>query len=209
MRDYDGKTADERVAERRARLIDAGLEVFGEHGYAGTSIRAVLRQSGLRDRYFGESFPDLDSLLAAVYDQLVEEELAGSRAAIDAAQGGTEGARAMMEWISRSLEGNPGRARIKLREVVSGGPISRNHRQSGLSRLAQLVADLLPATPDVSDRDRQMLGLGVVAAADAYLLAWLNGESELSRQDVVDLVATVFDSIACRLSGIPTSSPAR
>ncbi|HEY0227294.1 MAG TPA: TetR family transcriptional regulator [Mycobacterium sp.] len=72
MRDYDGKTADERVAERRARLIDAGLEVFGEHGYAGTSIRAVLRQSGLRDRYFGESFPDLDSLLAAVYDQLFE-----------------------------------------------------------------------------------------------------------------------------------------
>ncbi|HEY0227293.1 MAG TPA: hypothetical protein VGC05_13080 [Mycobacterium sp.] len=114
----------------------------------------------------------------------------------------------MMEWISRSLEGKPGRARIKLREVVSGGPISRNHRQSGLSRLAQLVADLLPATPDVSDRDRQMLGLGVIAAADAYLLAWLNGESELSRQDVVDLVATVFDSIACRLSGIPTSSPA-
>lgn len=57
MRDYDGKTADERVAERRARLIDAGLELFGEHGYAGTSIRAVLRQSGLRDRYFGKAFP--------------------------------------------------------------------------------------------------------------------------------------------------------
>jgi AcrR family transcriptional regulator len=209
MRDYDGKTADERVAERRARLIDAGLAVFGEHGYAGTSIRAVLRQSGLRDRYFGESFPDLDSLLAAVYDQLVEEELAGSRAAIDAAQGGTEGARAMMEWISRSLEGDPGRARVKLREVVSGGPISRSHRQAGLSRLAQLVANLLPATPDVSDRDRQMLGLGVVAAADAYLLAWLNGESELSRQDVVDLVATLFDSIACRLSASQPASPAR
>ncbi|SPM38229.1 hypothetical protein MNAB215_405 [Mycobacterium numidiamassiliense] len=205
MRDYDGKTADERVAERRARLIDAGLELFGEHGYAGTSIRAVLRQSGLRDRYFGESFPDLDSLLAAVYDQLIEEELAGSHAAVAAVQGGTEGARAMMEWISRSLEGNPGRARIKLREVVSAGPISGSHRQSGLSRLAQLVADLLPATPDVSDRDRQMLGLGVVAAADAYLLTWLNGESALSRHDVVDLVATLFDSIACRLSRIPSS----
>ncbi len=205
MRDYDGKTADERVAERRARLIYAGVELFGEHGYAGTSIRAVLRQSGLRDRYFAESFPDLDSLLAAVYDQLVEEELAGSSAAIDAAQGGTEGARAMMDWISRSLEGNPGRARIKLREVVSAGPISRRHRQSGLYRLAQLVADLLPATPDVNDQHRQMLGLGVVAAADAYLLAWLNGESALSRQDVVDLVATLFDSIACRLSAIPTS----
>ena len=46
MRDYDGKTADDRVAERRARLIAPGVELFGEHGYAGTSIRSVLRQSG-------------------------------------------------------------------------------------------------------------------------------------------------------------------
>ena len=67
MRDYDGKTAAERIAERRERLIDAGVELFGERGYAATSIRSVLSQSGLRDRYFGESFADLDSLLAAVY----------------------------------------------------------------------------------------------------------------------------------------------
>jgi len=55
MRDYDGKTADQRVADRRAPLVDAGLELFGEHGYAGTSIRSVLRQSGLRHRYFGRA----------------------------------------------------------------------------------------------------------------------------------------------------------
>lgn len=44
MRDYDGKTADERVADRRARPIAAGVELFGEHGYAGMSIRSVLRK---------------------------------------------------------------------------------------------------------------------------------------------------------------------
>lgn len=88
MRDYDGKTADERVADRRARLIAAGVELFGEHGYAGTSIRSVLRQSGLRDRYFGESFADLDSLLGAVYAQLIDEEVDSCRAAIETTAGG-------------------------------------------------------------------------------------------------------------------------
>lgn len=204
MRDYDGKTAAERVAERRARLIDAGIELFGEHGYAGTSIRAVLRQSGLRDRYFGESFADLDSLLAAVYDHVIQEEIAASRAAIDASPGGSDGARAMIDAISRTLERDPGRARIKLREVVGAGPMSRDSRQAGLSQLAQLVADLLPESPDAGARDRHMLGLGVVGAADTYLLAWLTGESGLSRQDVVDLVVLLFDSIAYRLSGLPT-----
>jgi AcrR family transcriptional regulator len=107
VRDYDGKTADERVADHRARLIGAGLELFGEHRYVGTSIRSVLRQSGLRDRYLGESFADLDSLLGAVYAQLINEEVDSCRAAIEATRGGSEGARAMIETLSRSLEGAP------------------------------------------------------------------------------------------------------
>jgi AcrR family transcriptional regulator len=164
MRDYDGKTAAERVAERRARLVDAGIELFGEHGYAGTSIRAVLRQAGLRDRYFGESFADLDALLAAAYGQLIDEELAACRAAIGATTGPSEGARAMIDAISRLLEDNPGHARIKLREVFSG----------------------------------------VVAAADAYLLAWLDGELGVSRQGVVDLVTRLFDSVAAGIAISPS-----
>jgi AcrR family transcriptional regulator len=205
MRDYDGKTAAERVSERRARLIDAGLELFGEHGYAGTSIRAVLRQAGLRDRYFGESFADLDALLAAVYERLIDEELTACRAAIDAASGPSTKARAMIDTLTRSLEGNPGRARIKLREVVSGGPESREQRKSGLRKLSQLVADLLPEADAVDDRERLFLGLGVVAAADAYALAWLDGELDVSRQDVVDHVMLLFDAIAARI----TLSPSR
>jgi AcrR family transcriptional regulator len=205
MRDYDGKTAAERVSERRARLIDAGFELFGEHGYAGTSIRAVLRQAGLRDRYFGESFADLDALLAAVYERLIDEELTACRAAIDAASGPSTKARAMIDTLTRSLEGNPGRARIKLREVVSGGPESREQRKSGLRKLSQLVADLLPEADAVDDRERLFLGLGVVAAADAYALAWLDGELDVSRQDVVDHVMLLFDAIAARI----TLSPSR
>ena len=125
MRDYDGKTAAERIAERRERLIDAGVELFGERGYAATSIRSVLQQSGLRDRYFGESFADLDSLLAAVYSRLIDEEISGCTAAIDKTNGGSEGARAMIGTITRSFEKNPGKARIKSREVLSGGPVAR------------------------------------------------------------------------------------
>ena len=60
MRDYDGKTATERVAERREQLIRAGFQLFGQCGYGGTSIRAVLRQAGMIDRYWAENFADLD-----------------------------------------------------------------------------------------------------------------------------------------------------
>jgi AcrR family transcriptional regulator len=206
MRDYDGKTAAERMAERRARLVDAGIALFGEHGYAGTSIRAVLRQAGLRDRYFGESFADVDALLAAAYDQLIDEEVSACRAAISATSGASDGARAMIDAISRLLEGNPGHARIKLREVFSGGPRVQLQRREGLRKLARLVADLLPESDTVDPRERLLLGVGVVAAADAYLLAWLDGELDVTRQDVVDMVTLVFDSVAAQIRLRPSKT---
>ena len=200
MRDYDGKTAAERVAERRERLIDAGVELFGERGYAATSIRSVLQQAGLRDRYFGESFADLDSLLAAVYSRLIDEEISGCTAAIVKTSGGSEGARAMIDAIARSFEKDPGKGRIKSREVLSGGPVALEQRRVGLRRLSQLVAGLLPPSPALNSSDVHMLAFGIVAAADELLMTWMEGAEGLTRDDVVNVVMLMFDAIAHRIS---------
>ena len=200
VRDYDGKTAVERVAGRRERLIDAGVELFGERGYAATSIRSVLQQSGLRDRYFGESFADLDSLLAAVYSRLIDEEISGCAAAIDKTSGGSEGARAMIDTITRAYEKNPGKARIKSREVLSGGPVACEQRRAGLRRLAQLVADLLPSSTTLNRSDALLLGLGIVAAADELLMTWMDSADGLTRDHVVDVVMLMFDATAHHIS---------
>jgi hypothetical protein len=44
-----------------------------------------------------------------------------------------------------------------------------------------------------------LLGRGVVAAADELLLAWLDNESNVSREDVVELVMVFFDAVADRV----------
>jgi hypothetical protein len=164
------------------------------------SIRSVLSQSGLRDRYFGESFADLDSLLAAVYSRLIDEEISGCAAAIDKTSGGSEGARAMINTITRSFEKNPGKARIKSREVLSGGPVAHEQRRAGLRRLAQLVADLLPPSTAVNSSDALLLGLSIVAAADELLMTWMDGAEGLTRDRVVDVVTLLFDATAHQIS---------
>ena len=131
--------------------------------------------------------------------QLINEEVDSCRAAIEATSGGSEGVRAMIETLSRSLEGTPSRARIKLREVISAGPVSRAQRQRCHQKLARLVADLLPQSATVTPRDRMLLGRGVVAAAEKLLLAWLDNESNVSREDVVELVMVFFDAVADRV----------
>src|SRR4029077_5184552 len=56
QRAYGGVSAEDRIAARRAKLLDAGLELFGTRGYATTGVKDVCREAGLTDRYFYESF---------------------------------------------------------------------------------------------------------------------------------------------------------
>jgi AcrR family transcriptional regulator len=69
-RAYGGLGPAERVAARRERFIEAGTELFGDAGFRGATVRGVCAAAGLTDRYFYESFPSLEALLAEVYRTL-------------------------------------------------------------------------------------------------------------------------------------------
>lgn len=60
---------------------------------------------------------------------------------------------------------------------------------------------VVPATGD--SRQRLMLGVAVVGAADEYLRAWLDDREGMTRNDVIDLVMLVFDSVARSLIPSP------
>src|SRR5918999_5057985 len=49
---YAGMAAEERRARRRARLLEAGLELLGTKGAQATSVTAVCRLARLTPRYF-------------------------------------------------------------------------------------------------------------------------------------------------------------
>lgn len=66
-RPYGGRTQADRMSERRRRFIDAGIQVFGQHGYRAATVRGLCAQAGLTDRYFYESFESVQALLEAVY----------------------------------------------------------------------------------------------------------------------------------------------
>ncbi|TCJ24149.1 TetR/AcrR family transcriptional regulator [Nocardioides jejuensis] len=66
-RTYGGASPEQRTSERRARLLEAGLALYGTQGFAATSIDAVCAEAGLTKRYFYESFGSAEALLTAVY----------------------------------------------------------------------------------------------------------------------------------------------
>lgn len=72
-RPWRGREPADRIAARRARLIQACYELMAGAGAADTSMRGVCRQAGLTERYFYESFTNLDSLMTTVLENTVQQ----------------------------------------------------------------------------------------------------------------------------------------
>ena len=78
-RTWRGQTTQERQSERRDRLIEAGIELFGTRGYANTPVKAICEEAGLTERYFYEAFEDREALLDQIYEILIADCRRGHR----------------------------------------------------------------------------------------------------------------------------------
>src|SRR3954447_1367550 len=112
-RAYGGVSADERIAARRAKLLEAGLELFGTRGYAATGVKDVCRAAGLTDRYFYESFRDGRALFLAVFDAVTDALFEAVAGAVIAVEPEAElQLRAAIGTFLRALAEDPRRARV-------------------------------------------------------------------------------------------------
>lgn len=196
MRTYGGLTAEERRSARRRRIMDSALELFSVHGYPHTSIRSVLRHSGVQERYFTESFSSLDALMAAVLREIQEDEAAGCQRALD--EGGTrrDRARRMLDVLTHGVTDDPRKGRVKLIESLSAGPLAAGERRRGLRHMAGLVESLLLADRHDPRIDTTAMSMAVVGGVNQILLNWVDGILRTSREDVVQQSLYFFEAIA-------------
>src|SRR5262249_28733778 len=67
---YGGQSQETRVAERRAKLMQAAASLYGRAGSTGAAVRAICAEAGRTPRYFYESCPSREELLQAVFGQV-------------------------------------------------------------------------------------------------------------------------------------------
>jgi AcrR family transcriptional regulator len=201
-RSYGGLAMEDRVAARRARFLEAGVELFGTQGFRGATVRGVCAAAGLTDRYFYESFPTLEALLAAVYTSLkeafatrlmqesfVSEEWHGDAAAIE-----RQVTAAYELWFDTVRDARV--ARILLVEILGVSPeMDALYEESARAMAALTIAPLAATLPTLklSKSRRELLGRALVGAALQVAKMWMTGGYKLPRRDVVRtcvLVAT-------------------
>src|SRR5437867_2717131 len=62
--------------DARARVLDAAVELFAQHGYDGTSVSQVITKAGVAKGGFYHHFASKESLLYEVYGDLIGRQLA-------------------------------------------------------------------------------------------------------------------------------------
>jgi AcrR family transcriptional regulator len=200
MRDYGGKTGEERRAERNARLMSAGLELFGSRGYAATSIQAVLSEAGLQKRYFGENFASLEDLLIAVYHDLHRATLTEAAAVMDQSAPPIVQFRQLADALMHIFERDPRVSRIQLLEVVGASPQVEEHRQQALAEYAKVVEKLLPAAPAGSDLNLGTLAKVIVVGTNDLFLDWLSSRLSVRRHECVEYAVLLFQAVSRQIT---------
>lgn len=133
-------------AESRRRILEAASRLMSERGFAGTSISAVSRRSGLPASSIYWHFGSKEGLLGAVVEEGARrwfEELPGPEALpLDPERR----AEALFEASARSLEQHPEFLRLLLlialerREIDSSSLASvRRARELALERLREMI----------------------------------------------------------------------
>jgi AcrR family transcriptional regulator len=180
------------VAVRRQKLLDAGLELFGTRGIAATGVGDICDQAGLTKRYFYESFQTIDELAVAVFDQ-VTGRLAEQIAPAIIAGGGRD-PRPALTAHAHALLGDP---RIVRLLAIESRTAALAQRRAGFARRAVDLWFTNTAGQDDAVDPRLRLRAYAYAGAIAEVgLASINGELELTAEQVIDELVGLFHRIA-------------
>jgi AcrR family transcriptional regulator len=174
---YASKSTEERQAERRARLMAAGLEAFGSNGFDSATVEDLCRLAGTSTRAFYELFTNREELLIALHDDLNDRAFAAVVASIsdvdplDVRARATAGASAYFEVMTADRRW----ARIALVETVRRSPLAESHRRAAIDRFAALLhveADRLTEAGIAPRRDWELTAVALTGALTGLVSTW-------------------------------------
>lgn len=191
-RPYAGVDATDRQERRRARLLEAGLDLLGGNADpVELTVRGICGEACLATRYFYENFSDKDQFIGAVFDWVIARLAATTQAAVSASPA-EEQTRAGLANIVRTIECDPRIGRLMFGDQVANSAVIRKRRESEafFAMLSgQHVETLLhrPVSEEVKAFSHFVVG-GVTQA----LSAWVAGEVRLSPTGLVDQLTAII-----------------
>lgn len=218
-RPFQGQSAESRVHARRQQLLSKAYEIIAAEGWRNLSIHKLCVEAGLNKRYFYESFDSLDSLAAALVNELADELIGvGQNAAQSGWQKGLDTSTLARHVLDRCISwmvDEPARARL-LFSSASENPQALVQRKLVIRKMAQVLSAFSIQYHQAGEP------LSIAHVGSAFLIGgtieavmtWLDQDVAVSREEFIEDLAcfwvAVGDSavsLARSRGATPTSSP--
>lgn len=195
-RPYGGVEAVDRQASRRARLLEAGLDLLGADlpQITEVTVRGICQQAGLTARYFYESFTDKDEFVSEVYDGVIADLAAKTQSTLNAAPLDQQ-TRAGMANIVRTVAGDARIGRLLFGAHLSNAVVVRKRVESSVL-LAILSGQHAGAALRLPENDRiKAAGHFVVGGVAQTISAWLAGEVRFNPERLIEQLTALADKL--------------
>jgi AcrR family transcriptional regulator len=203
VRTYRGLSAQERLTDRKERLLAAALVRFGGQGYAATTIETLCTDAKVSTRGFYECFDGRETLLRVLYERILGESGKRVRRALDASDGTMPGlVRAGLTAYIGYMTADERRARITHVEVRRAGEPLHAARRAAVHGFADLIADLVCERAELMGLDVRRLAVGLVGAVQELLIDWVHATPRPTTAAVIATAEYLF------LAVFPPSPPA-
>jgi AcrR family transcriptional regulator len=180
-----GLDDQQRQAQRRTLVLDAGLELFGTRGYAKTSIELLCQTAGIGTNSFYDLFPNKEAVLIGLYDRISERLVQLVADAYLTHHDQTDLIRALVAAFVHGTVDDPRIARVAFFEAAGVSDRVEEHRRAtrnafvdGLLAIGRDIRDTDPRVPHVDEARRpgpspRRNAVAVVGAIVETTLDWL------------------------------------
>ncbi len=189
-RAYAGLCKEERIAQRRSRLMDTALALFSEQGYAKTNIEQLCSQSKVTARHFYELFSSKEDILLALYQDITQQLSHAVSTAINAPKQTIDEqvVVAVQALVAHYLQ-DQRLARIGVLEVVGVSDRMEQHRRATIHGIARVIESYLNALCQqeaIPIRNYELASIALVGGINELMADWLTRDNPCSVDTLAD-----------------------
>lgn len=199
---YAKKNPEQRVIERRERLLEAALQLFATKGYANTTIEALCSEAKVTTRHFYQAFKGREELLLTLYNQLMVELQAGLLSAMQDEHSSLQHKmNQVIQALVKQYLTDTRRAQVGVIEVVGASPAVEKRRREVIHAIAmhlQAFLDEMAAQQKIPRRNYHWLAIAIVGGINELMAEWLMSPSltlEQLSDEIVFAASTLLQGI--------------
>ena len=204
-RQFKGMSLSERKLARREKLIEAGIESYGTHGFFSVTVKDICNEAKLTERYFYESFKKSEELFQTIFLQLTEKlQQTLMQGVVQGAPDPEKMIHSGLTTLFTLLKDDPRMARIIYVDAMLVQGL-HNHAtiQETMARFDRMIqAYVMLMMPKIgrSEQEISLVATGLNGYVTQIAVRWVMGGFKESLEQIVFACETVFLSLFDRFA---------